>query len=309
MSGKTCSTFGAVRTSEKQAMLLLHLCVFIWGFTAILGNLITLRETVLVWYRMGITSLSLLFLPAFWRGIRTIRKQDAWRIASVGIMVSVHWVTFYGAIKYANVSVALTCLATVSFFTSLLEPLFFKSRHRFTEILFGLAVIPALYMVFRFTGSYATGMIMGVFSAFLAAVFTILNKRLTVSYDPFSITFLELATGFVFLGLLMPVYLQWFPGTPLLPSGADIGYLLILSLVCTTLPFILSLISLRHISAFTANLTINLEPVYGILLAMLFFHEQDELQPGFYLGAGIILVIVFLHAYIRYRQKKKQLVV
>ncbi|HAE36200.1 MAG TPA: hypothetical protein DCG22_10435, partial [Bacteroidetes bacterium] len=113
MSGKTCSTFGAMRTSEKQAMLLLHLCVFIWGFTAILGNLITLRETVLVWYRMGITSLSLLFLPAFWRGIRTIRKQDAWRIASVGIMVSVHWVTFYGAIKYANVSVALTCLATV----------------------------------------------------------------------------------------------------------------------------------------------------------------------------------------------------
>jgi drug/metabolite transporter (DMT)-like permease len=256
---------------------------------------------------MGITSVSLLFIPAFWRGIRKIARKDALKIATIGLIVAIHWITFYGAIKYSNVSVALTCMATVSFFTALLEPIFQRGRHNILEILFGLAVIPALYIVFYFTGNYMTGIIMGIISAFLAAIFTILNKRVTSQHDSLPITFLELCTGFVFIGLSLPVYFYFFPDANLLPQGDDYIYLLVLSLVCTTLPFALSLISLRHVSAFTANLTINLEPVYGILLAMLFFKEHKELSFGFYIGAAIILLIVFSHSVLLRRKTLKTL--
>lgn len=284
--------------NQRKALLILHFCVLIWGFTAILGNLISLQETVLVWYRMGITSFSLLLLPAFWKGIRQISLKNALQVAAIGILVALHWITFYGAIKYSNVSVALTCLATVSFFTAIIEPLFFRQKHNMREILFGLAVIPGLYMVFYFTGQYITGMVMGVISALLAAIFSVLNKQITSKYDPLSITFLELFSGFIFIGALLPVYFFFFPETQFVPNWSDAGYLLILSLVCTTLPFTLSLISLRHVSAFTANLTINLEPVYGILLAILFFQEHEMLSPGFYLGSLLILSVVFLHSFL-----------
>lgn len=278
--------------------MILHFCVLIWGFTAILGNLIQLQETVLVWYRMGITSFSLLLLPAFWKGIRQIRLANALQVAAIGILVALHWITFYGAIKYSNVSVALTCLATVSFFTALVEPVFFRTKHNIRDILFGLAVIPGLYMVFYFTGQYYTGIVMGILSALLAAVFSVLNKKIANQYNPLSITFLELVSGFIFIGALLPLYFYFFPEAQFIPARSDIGYLLILSLVCTTLPFTLSLISLRHVSAFTANLTINLEPVYGILLAILFFREHEMLSPGFYIGSGLILAIVFLHSFL-----------
>ena len=286
---------------HRRALLILHLCVFIWGFTAILGNLISLRETVLVWYRMGITSASLLLLPAFWRWIKTVPRKDMGRIAGIGLIVAVHWITFYGAIKYANVSVALTCMATVSFFTALLEPLFFRTKLIKRDVLFGLAVIPALYVVFYFSGNFVTGIIMGLTSAFLAAMFTVFNKKVTVRFDPFSITFIELFSGWIFIGLMLPLYLQLFPDTPLVPGTTDVWYLLILSIVCTTLPFTLSLVSLRHVSAFTANLTINLEPIYGILLAIFFFKEYEQLSAGFYIGAAIVLGIVFIHAWLTQR--------
>jgi drug/metabolite transporter (DMT)-like permease len=292
--------------NQRRALLILHFCVLIWGFTAILGNLISLQETVLVWYRMGITSLSLLLLPAFWKGIRLISLKNALQVAAIGILVALHWITFYGAIKYSNVSVALTCLATVSFFTALIEPIFFRQKHNARDLLFGLAVIPGLYMVFYFTGQYYTGMIMGIISALLAAVFSVLNKRITSKYNPLSITFLELFSGFIFIGALLPIYFYFFPEAQLLPNRADTGYLIILSLVCTTLPFTLSLISLRHVSAFTANLTINLEPVYGILLAILFFQEHEMLSPGFYIGSSLILAIVFLHSFLIRSNRKAE---
>jgi drug/metabolite transporter (DMT)-like permease len=254
---------------------------------------------------MGITSLSLLLLPAFWRGIRTIDRSSMLKIAGIGLIVAVHWVTFYGAIKYSNVSVALTCMATVSFFTAVLEPIFSKTRFILRDLLFSLLVIPALYIVFYFSGNYVTGIVMGLISAFLAAVFTILNKKVTSKFDPFSITFIELFSGFIFIGLILPFYFNWFPDAVFQPNLSDTGYLLLLSIVCTTLPFVLSLISLRHVSAFTANLTINLEPVYGILLAILIFKEHEQLQPGFYIGASIVILIVFTHSILLSRSRKK----
>jgi drug/metabolite transporter (DMT)-like permease len=291
--------------SHRRALFLLHLCVFIWGFTAILGNLISLRETVLVWYRMGITSLSLLLLPAFWRGIRQLGRKDILQIAGIGCIVAIHWITFYGAIKYSNVSVALTCMATVSFFTAVLEPIMGRSPFNKRDILFSLLVVPALYTAFYFSGNFVTGIVMGLCSALLAAIFTILNKRVTTKWDPFSITFVELFSGFLFIGMLLPFYLHWFPQSEVVPGSGDLLYLLILSIVCTTLPFVLSLVSLRHVTAFTANLTINLEPVYGILLAVFLFREYEQLSAGFYFGALLVLVIVFLHSWLVSRMTKK----
>lgn len=282
---------------QRKAYYILHLCVFIWGFTAILGNLISLQETVLVWYRMGITAISLLILPDLWRNLKGFTYNQLIQIAGVGIIVAFHWITFYGAIKYANVSVALTCMAMVSLFTAFFEPFFFKTTIKKSEVLMGLAIIPAMYLIFYFNGQFITGLILGIISAFLAAVFSVINRKLVTRHEPLSITFLELGIGFVFLSLTMPIYLQLFPSTLLLPTRSDIIYLLLLSIVCTAVPFTLSLRSLRHLSAFTANITINLEPVYGILLAMLFFKEHKELNTGFYAGAILIIIVVFVNAW------------
>lgn len=284
--------------ARRKAYYILHLCVFIWGFTAILGNLISLQETILVWYRMGITAVSLLVLPDLWRGLKHFKFKELAKIAGVGVIVSFHWITFYGAIKYANVSVALTCLATISLFTAFIEPLFFKTKINKKEVLMGLAIVPAMYLIFYFNGQYITGLILGILSALFACLFSVINKKLVTQHEPLSLTFLELTTGFVFLTIMMPFYLQLFPGSNWIPTDLDIVYLLILSIGCTAIPFTLSLRSLRHLSAFTSNMTINMEPIYGILLAMLFFEEHKQLNIGFYVGAIIIIIIVFVNAWL-----------
>lgn len=293
-----------MNSAQRKAYYILHLCVFIWGFTAILGNLISLKETVLVWYRMGITAVSLLVLPDLWRNLKGFTKQQLLKIAGVGVIVAFHWITFYGAIKYANVSVALTCMATVSLFTAFTEPLFFRVKINRKEVLMGAAIIPAMYLIFYFTGQYITGLILGIISAFLAALFSVINRKLVTEHEPLSITFLELSTGFIFLTIMMPLYLFMFPAAGLIPQWDDIWYLLILSIICTAVPFTLSLKSLRHLSAFTSNITINLEPVYGILLAMLFFEEYKQLNAGFYFGACVILLVVFVNAWMHGLTKK-----
>ncbi|MBC8047045.1 MAG: EamA family transporter [Fimbriimonadaceae bacterium] len=284
-----------MNADQKRAYLILHICVFIWGFTAILGNLISLQETVLVWYRMGITSVSLLFIPALWSNIKNVPKKEILKIAGIGVLVALHWITFYGAIKYSVVSVALTALATTSFFTSFIEPLFMKTKIKFWEVLSGAAIIPAIYLIFYFTGEYKIGFILGLLSALLAAIFSVLNKKMIAKHHAVPITFIELSCGFIFLCVSMPVYFQIFEDVTLLPTQKDWFYLCILSVLCTTIPFILSLNSLRHLSAFTSNITINLEPVYGILLASAIFKDHKNLHTGFYFGAGIILLIVFLN--------------
>lgn len=280
-------------SERRRAYYILHLCVFIWGFTAILGNLISLRETVLVWYRMGLTAASLLVLPDLWRGLKRVHFKDLAKIAGVGIIVSLHWITFYGAIQYANVSVALTCLATISLFTAFLEPLYFKTSVNRWEVFMGLAIVPAMYLIFYFNGQYRTGMIIGIISAFLSSLFSVINRKIVTHHEPLSVTFIELGAGFLFLTLVLPFYLHWFPGSNWVPSNSDVVYLLLLSIVCTAIPFTLSLRILRHLSAFTSNMVVNLEPIYGILLAMVFFGEHRELNSGFYIGAACIILVVF----------------
>lgn len=280
---------------KKNAYLILHLCVFIWGFTAILGKLISLKAIVLVWYRMGITSLSLLVLPALYKGLKIIPKKEFLMICGIGCIVAAHWITFYDSIKKSNVSVALTSFATVSFFTALVEPFILKRKHNSYEFLLSLLVIPAMFLIFRFTSGMQAGIILGILSAFLAALFSILNKIMVSKYDPISITFIELCAGFLVIALLLPASLNIKNTVTFIPHGNDILYLFLLSVFCTSIPFILSLKSLRYMSAFTSNLTINLEPIYGILLASFIWQDYKELTFEFYCGAAIIIFAVFLN--------------
>ncbi len=289
----------------KKSYLQLHIAVFLFGFTAILGKLIQLSEISLVWWRLLITCISLVLLPGILRDLRQLSFRKVLALSGIGVIVAMHWVTFYGAIKYSNVSVALSCLATASFFTSIIEPLLLRQPFKWYELLLGLMVIPGMYMIFRFSGGdYLTGIIMGLLSALLAATFAVLNKQMVADTKPMTMTFVELGAGFVFLTPILPFYWSWLGNSTFWPTLMDWQYLILLSLLCTTLAYVLSLQALKHLSAFTSTLTINLEPVYGILMAWFFFQEHKEMNPAFYMGAAIIILAVFIHPVLRRKMEK-----
>ena len=280
----------------RRAYLELHLAVFLFGFTAILGKIISVPETVLVWWRVFFTTISLLFLVDVARLYRTLPRKTFFQFLAIGILVAIHWVTFFGAAKYANVSVCLICMATASFFTALLEPLIMKQKVKWFELGLGLLIIPGMMLVINNTESFMyIGIVMGLISAFLAALFSTLNKKLIDKTSPIEITFLEIGGALLFITILMPFYLYFAPDVQIMPVGMDWVYLVILALVCTTFAYVLSLRALQHITAFAANLTVNLEPVYGILLAIVLLQENKELDSGFYLGVLVILVAIFIY--------------
>jgi len=288
----------------SRAYLMIHVAVLLFGFTAILGKLIDLPGATIVWYRMFLTSISLCFFPAIFRHIQNISRAQRIRIAGIGVLVTLHWVAFYEAIKYSNVSITLSCLASTSFFTALFEPLIFRSRIKVPELILGGLVILGFVFIFGFTGEdYYVGMIIAIISAILAALFSVLNKMIVSHHDVYAITFIQFVTGVVFLSALSPLYISLFPQTRLIPIPIDWVYLIILALLCTTLAYTLTMNALKHLRAFTTNLAINLEPIYGILMAFFFFNENEELNPGFYTGAVIILSAVLLHAWMSRRSR------
>jgi len=214
-------------------------------------------------------------------------------------------VCFFGAIKLSNASITLICMATTSLFTAFLEPMLLKQRIKGIEIFLGAIIIPGMAMVVNSTGDdMLAGILVGLLSAFLASLFATLNKKLVSKADSMSITFLELSSGWLFLTLLLPFFIS--SESVFMPSLADLGYLIILALLCTTLAYVLALRSLRHISAFASNLTVNLEPVYGIALAWVLLNEHQELDPGFYRGVILILAAVFSYPLIRRWQRRRQ---
>lgn len=288
----------------KKAFISLHLSVFLAGFTGILGRLITLNEGLLVWYRLMIASITLWIIHFLSKKLSKVSVTDTWRILGIGAVVALHWVTFYGSIKYANVSVALVCFSSMGFFTAILEPLMLKTPMRWSEILLGMLSMIGIAVIFHFDEHYKTGIILGVISAVLASVFTIMNRPLMKRNTAEAVTRLELSGGFLFLTILLPVYLTYFPSPELLPSLSDLGWLLILGWACTVWAFTLSLRALEKISAFTVNLSFNLEPVYGILLAFLVYHENEFLGKSFYAGLLLILLSVVLQTMMVYRSRK-----
>jgi drug/metabolite transporter (DMT)-like permease len=277
----------------KKAFIQLHIAVFLAGFTGILGKLISLNEGLLVWYRLLITVTSLWILYFIRGRFSQIQKRDLAKVFAIGAVAALHWVSFYGSIKYANVSISLVCFSAIGFFTALLEPLFFRTRLDKIELLLGLLVIGGIYLIFHFDPHYKTGIIIGLISAFLGSIFPILNRRMLERVSVDNMTLYELSGGFLFLSLLLPVYLHLFPTTYFFPDRMDWIWLLLLSWLCTVLAFNLSMKALQKISAFTVNLTYNLEPVYGILLAFLVLGENRFLNEWFYPGFGIILLAIF----------------
>lgn len=286
--------------ARRTAWLQIHFCVLLWGFTAILGKLITLPALPLVWWRMLLVALVLLMVPRVLRGLRAMSPKLRWSYAGVGALVAMHWLTFYAAIKLSNASVAATCIALGTVFTAFIEPWLTGKRLSKREIALGVAVLPGVALV---AGGVPEGMLAGVavgtVSAIFVALFSSLNKRLVEHADPLSVTALEMAAGVATLTLIAPLsglLVPAFGGNPFaLPSMHDALYLLLLAMACTLVPFALALMALRHLSAFAAQLSVNLEPVYAIVLAAVLLGEQRELTPQFYLGVAIILgaVLVF----------------
>lgn len=293
-------------SERTKAYLQLHIAVLLFGFTAILGRLINLSELVIVWYRLMFTCLSLLFIPQVWRALSAMSAFRVWQLLAIGVVVSAHWVMFYGAVKYANVSVTLSCMATASFFTAIIEPLITNRRYKIYEILLGLLIVPGIYLIFYFSKIYTVGIVMGLLAALLAAVFASFNKRMVATQDALTMTFVELGGGFIFLTLVLPFYWQFFPGTALAGQGTDWLYLVILALLCTTFAYVLSIHALKQLTAFANAMTINLEPIYGILLAFIIFQENQSMDNRFYMGTGLVLLAVFLHPIIEYWLRKRK---
>lgn len=290
----------------RKSYLYLHTAILLWGFTGIFARAIDLTEGLLVWYRMLLTALCWLMIAFFAGHVKRLPFKEAFRISQVGLLVAIHWLFFYGSIKYSNISVGMSCLAMIAVFSSVLEPFITGRRFQWFEMLLGLIAVVGMTLIFEFSVQYRTGIILGLISAFLGSIFTILNKQLMAHHNSETITTYELCSGFIYLTALMPVYLWLFPTTKYLPGQQDWILLVVFTIVCTVIPFNLSMKALKNVSAFTSNLLINLEPVYGICLALIFYHEQRELHPGFFAGTFIILASVVIYMVLKFRETRRK---
>jgi drug/metabolite transporter (DMT)-like permease len=292
-------------TAHRRALIELHVCVALWGFTAILGKLITLPAPQLVWWRMLLVTIALACFPRVWRTLRSIPPRLMLVYAGIGCVVAIHWLTFYGAVKLANASVAATCMALAPVVMALIEPAITGARFERHNLLLGILVIPGVALaVGGIPGSMHLGFWVGVASAVFAAAYTALNKRYLGHHDAMAVTWLELGAGFLAVAAIGPL-LAPNGASVVLPSVQDGVWLLALAILCTLIPFALSLATLRHLSAFTAQLAINLEPVYAIVLAVLFLGEARELDGSFFLGVAIVLAAVFGHGWLQLRNLRE----
>jgi len=300
-------------SDKLKSYLHFHVIVFIWGFTAVLGALISIDAVPLVWYRMLLAS-GFIFLWIWWKkkNMRVAPKKLLILIIA-GIIIALHWLTFFGAIKVSNVSITLALLSTGAFFTSILEPLFYKRKFVGYEIIFGLIVMAGLYIIFKVETEYTLGIILGLISAFLSAVFTMINGKLIAHAAPSVISFYELFTGVIAISLYLAFVTVSGDGSTgfnlefFSLSSSDWIYLLILASVCTAYAFIAAVAVMRHLSPYTIMLTINLEPVYGIVLAFLVFGSKEQMNPQFYYGAALILATVILNGYLKTKKKINKL--
>lgn len=275
------------------AYLKLHLVVLIYGFTAILGKLIQLPALELVWYRLILAILTYYIYLKIKKEDLIVPRRTLFSFLGVGVIVALHWVTFYGAIKLSNVSVTLGCFATTALFTSFLEPFFHRKRINFLEVLTGLIIIAGLYLIFRFETRYTMGIVVSLLSAFLAGLFMVLNKKLVAEYRAIQISFYEMIGGFIALTVYMAASGRGITQPLLLPTYSDLIFLVLLATVCTAFALTMQVDVMQHLSAFTVTLTVNLEPVYGIVMAFFIFGESERMTSGFYLGTLLILFSVF----------------
>jgi len=279
----------------KKALIQLNAAVFLWGFTGVLGKAITLGSTMLVWWRLLITVISLWLLYRIQgRSIR-VQPKSAALIALIGVILAFHWVFFYASIKLANVTIALTCLSTTALMASIVEPLILRKRFDPFEIFLGLFAITGIFIIYNTHLSFSAGIIIGLLSALFTVLVSVLNKKIVDQHLPQHITLYQLGGGFLGLTVLMPLFQYFFHEQWAAPQPLDWLWLLLLSWVCTILTFFLYIRALKKLSAFTINLALTLEPVYGIILAFALYQENELLSNWFYLGFALITVAVLLH--------------
>jgi len=288
----------------KKSYLLLHVAVILSGFTGIFGRLISLNEGLLVWYRTFFSAIILFFLLKITKTPNQFRIHEKINISKIGVFIAIHWVFFYASIKYSNISIGVICYCLTSFFTAVFDPIINRKKIVFSQLLLSAITLVGISLIFHFDGSYQTGILLGVISSAFAALYTIYNEKLVRVYDSKVINYYQMIGGTIALSVLMPFYLKFFPSESLIPSGKDVFYLILLSLFCTVGLYVLFAESLKKIPAFTVNLSFNLEPVYAIILAFVFFNEGKEMNNSFYLGLFFVMISVILQSIISLRKKK-----
>lgn len=287
----------------KKSYVLLHLAVILAGFTGIFGKLISLNEGLLVWYRLLFSSIILFLILKSLRIRYTISTREKIHIAKIGLLITLHWLFFYASIKYSNISIGVVCYCLTSFFTALFKPLIDGEKFKISELLLSMFTLLGISLIFHFDASYQLGIVLGVVSSAIGALYTIFNKRLVHHYDTKVINYYQMIGGTVCLGALLPVYLHFFPVESIIPSLKDIGYLIILAFFCTVGLYVIFAEVLKKIPAFTVNLTFNLEPVYAIIMAFLFFNEGKQVNLAFYIGLSLIIASVILQTVISITKK------
>ncbi len=292
----------------KKDYLLLHLSVFIAGFTGVLGRLITLDSTILVWWRMAAAAVIMyIYLSVETHGRASLQKyrfKDILRMGGVGMLLCLHWVFFYASIKASNVSIGVVCFSLVGFFTALFEPIINKHKFSGREFLFSLLTILGIYLIFQFDARYRLGIVLGVISSALYALFAITNQRVGKHYEAKNMLLWEMVGGLIGLTCLIPIYNMFIPVGRLYPVGMDYPYLAFMVVVCTIGLCLLQIIVLQKIPAFTVNLTYNLEPVYSIILSMFIFSEYKELNFSFCIGIALIIISVVLQTWSEIKKRK-----
>ena len=291
-------------SNKKLDYLKLHISVLLSGFTGLFAKLISLNEVVIVWYRMLFAFLIFAVMLIFMKKKPDENLKDALRFLGLGALLALHLMFFFGSIKYSNISVGVVCYSLVGFFTVLFEPVILKTKFSFIELLYSLIAVAGIWLIFSFDVSFRLGIIIGVISAALFALYTVLNKVAEVGKSSRSMLFYELLGGALFMSALIPVYLHFSPVGTIIPTAVDFLWLLVLAFFCTVLLYLLYIAVLKTLSAFTVSLAGNLEPVYGILFAMLFFNEAHILTPSFYIGMTLILFSVFGQSYVRNKVRK-----
>lgn len=286
---------------DYKYQIWLHLSVFIFGTTGILGKLISLGSYALVWYRLLVALFALFFVFSIAKRSLALDRRTAFTLLAVGLILGAHWLTFFEAIKRSNVSASLVCFSSVSLFTSIIEPILYRRRIRWSEPVIGLGIVAGLFFVFRFEFEFAGGMILSTISAGLAALFTVLNGLLVRRLDPKIMTVYELLGAFILASFWLGI-LSLFDPQNMRPTLPDLLWLAILGIVCTAFSFMLSIQLIRRITPFSFMMAINLEPIYSILLALAIWPESEKMSSEFYYGATFIVAMIFLNSYLKVKQ-------
>ncbi|HBI89960.1 DMT family transporter [Sphingobacterium multivorum] len=287
----------------KKSYLVLHTAVLLAGFAGVFGKLITLNQIPLVWFRVLLSTLILFVVLKLFKIERLKSTKDILNIARGGLLLTIHWIFFYGSIKFSNISIGVVCYCLTSFFTAILEPIINKKRFSAAQLMLSMLTLIGISLIFHFDSSYQVGIILGVISTIFAALYTIYNERLVKQYDSKLLNYYQMLSGTIVLGLGLPIFYYLFPTERFIPSFSDGIYLILLSLFCTVGLYVLFAESLKKLSAFTVNLSFNLEPIYSIIIAFLFFNEGKQVNASFYVGLAFVLVSVLLQT-LRSIQKK-----